>query len=219
MVQPTLPVVPARAADLSGEWAPDRIAGPDCDEAAAAAVRGEPDFAGSLRTCRAGKPASISERDRVLRPYHGLVRADDMAFVSGFLVATGFFWILFGGLWLVFCLRRLSRIRIRLVGVPTRGEVIGMVVRSDAKGTVLNSPQVRYFSPQGPSVVTKAVGYRSRQMVVTGAQVRLWYDPLRPERILVSRFDICPRDFLALTVSSVFTGIGVALEVAAYLIA
>ena len=143
---------------------------------------------------------------------------DDLAFVSGFLAATGFFWVVCGVLWLVFCVRRLARIRVRLVGVPTQGEVIGMVVRSDAKGSVLNAPQVRYFSPSGPAVVTQAIGYRNRQLVVTGAQVRIWYDPLRPERILVHRFDIRLRDFMALTCASLVTGIGVALEIAAYLV-
>jgi hypothetical protein len=143
---------------------------------------------------------------------------DDSAFVSGFLAATGVFWSLGGLIWLILCLRQLSRIRVRLTGVKTRGEVIGMVVRSDNSGNVLNAPQVRYFSPQGPPVVTQAFGYRSRQMVVTGAEVRLWYDPLRPERILVSRFDLRPRDFMALFGAGATVAVGVALEFAAYVI-
>ena len=143
---------------------------------------------------------------------------DDSAFVSGFLAATGVFWSLGGLVWLVLCLRQLSRIRVRLTGVKTRGEVIGMVVRSDNSGNVLNAPQVRYFSPQGPPVVTQAFGYRSRQMVVTGAEVRLWYDPLRPERILVSRFDLRVRDFVAFTGAVLVTAVGIALEVVAFTI-
>ena len=143
---------------------------------------------------------------------------DDSAFVSGFLAATGVFWSLGGLVWLILCLRQLSRIRVRLTGVKTRGEVIGMVVRSDNNGNVLNAPQVRYFSPQGPPVVTQAFGYRNRQMVVTGAEVRLWYDPLRPERILVSRFDLRPRDFMALFGAGATVAVGVALEFAAYVI-
>lgn len=145
---------------------------------------------------------------------------DDLAFVAGFLAATGLFWFVGGALWLVVCLRRLSKIRIRLTGVPTRGEVIGMVVRTDVKGAVINSPQVRYFSPTGGEpVVTQAVGYRNRHVVTTGAQVRLWYDPLNPELILVSRFDIKARDFAALIGATLTTGIGVALEVLAYIFA
>jgi len=89
-------------------------------------------------------------------------------------------------------------------------------VCSDANGAVLNSPQVRYFSPDGPPVVTRAFGYRTRQFIVTGAQVRIWYDPLRPERILVSRFDLRVRDFVAFAGALLVTGIGVALEIVAF---
>ena len=142
---------------------------------------------------------------------------DDLLFVSGFLAATGVFWTGGGLLWLGVCVRRLARIRILLLGVPTRGEVIGMVVCSDAGGTILNSPRVRYFSPSGgPPVVARAYGYRPRQTVATGAQVRLWYDPLRPERILVSRFDLRFRDFAAFAAACLVTAIGVGMEVAAY---
>jgi hypothetical protein len=144
--------------------------------------------------------------------------ANDLSFVSGFLAATGVFWSIGGMVWLSACLRRLAMIRIRLLGVPTRGEVIGMVVCSDAHGTVLNAPQVRYFSPDGPPVVTHAYGYRNRQLVVTGAQVRIWYDPLRPERILVSRFDLRLRDLVAFTGASLVTAAGIALEIVAFTI-
>jgi hypothetical protein len=144
--------------------------------------------------------------------------ASDLSFLSGFFAATGVFWSIGGMIWLSACLRRLAMIRIRFTGVPTRGEVIGMVVCSDANGTVLNSPQVRYFSPDGPPVVTHAYGYRNRQLVVTGAQVRLWYDPLRPERILVSRFDLRIRDFVACTGAVLVTAAGIALEIAAFTI-
>ena len=142
--------------------------------------------------------------------------ANDLSFVSGFLAATGVFWSVGGMIWLSTCVRRLSTFRIRLLGVPTCGEVIGMVVCSDAHGTVLNSPQVRYFSPLGPPVVTHAHGYRNRQFVVTGAQVRLWYDPLRPERILVSRFDLRFRDLVAFAGATLVTSAGIALEVFAF---
>jgi hypothetical protein len=142
--------------------------------------------------------------------------ADDLSFVSGFLAATGVFLSVGGMVWLTGCVRRLARIRLRLLGVPTRGEVIGMVVCSDAHGTMLNAPQVRYFSPDGPPVVTQAYGYRTRQVVVTGAQVRIWYDPLRPKRILVSRFDLRLRDFLAFACASLITTGGILLEVAAF---
>jgi hypothetical protein len=148
------------------------------------------------------------------------VGQNDLAFVAGFLVATGLFWVGGGFLWLLVCLRRLSRIRIRLTGVPAHGEVIGMVVRSDVKGTVLNSPQVRYFSAEGGEpVLTQAVGYRNRHVVTTGAQVRLWYDPLKPQLILVSRFDIKPRDFVALVGAALTTAVGIGLEALAYFIA
>jgi hypothetical protein len=142
--------------------------------------------------------------------------ADDLSFVSGFLAATGVFLSVGGMIWVSACLRRLARIRIRLLGVPARGEVIGMVVRSDANGVVLNSPQVRYFSPAGPPVVTRAYGYRARQLFVTGAEVRIWYDPLRPERILVSRFDLRFRDFVAFAGACAVAGSGIGLEVAAF---
>jgi len=148
----------------------------------------------------------------------GVVRADDVAFVSGFLAATGFFAGVGGGLWLIFCVRRVARLRIRLIGVPASGEVIGMVVQGAPTGAVLNSPQVRYFAKDGPPVVTSAMGYRAQQVFVTGAQVSLWYDPLRPEVILVAGFDVRLRDFLALAASSFVTAVGVVLEVAAYLI-
>src|SRR4051812_22073273 len=141
--------------------------------------------------------------------------ADDLSFVSGFLAASGMFWIGGGVLWLAACLQRLARLRLRLLGAPARGEVIGMVVSCDASGTVRNAPRVRYFATAGPPVVTRAYGYRPHQSVATGAQVRLWYDPLRPERILVSRFDLRPRDFLALAGALVVTGVGVAMEFAA----
>ena len=142
--------------------------------------------------------------------------ANDLSFVSGFLAATGVFLSVGGMVWVTGCLRRLARIRIRLLGVPTRGEVIGMVVCSDANGVVLNAPQVRYFSPAGPPVVTQAYGYRTRQLFVTGAEVRLWYDPLRPERILVSRFDLRPRDFVAFAAACGVCAGGIILEVAAF---
>ncbi|MFL6111417.1 MAG: DUF3592 domain-containing protein [Catenulispora sp.] len=141
--------------------------------------------------------------------------ADDLSFVSGFLAASGMFWIGGGVLWLAACLRRLARLRLRLLGAPARGEVIGMVVSCDASGTVRNAPRVRYFAPAGPPVVARAYGYRPHQSMTTGAQVRLWYDPLRPERILVSRFDLRPRDFLALAGALAVTGVGVAMEFAA----
>jgi hypothetical protein len=145
--------------------------------------------------------------------------ADDMSFVAGFLAASGLFWIGGGALWLAACARRLSRVRLRLVGVPTRGEVIGMVVSCDASGAVRNAPRVRYFASTGPPVVTRAYGYRPHQSVATGAQVRLWYDPLKPQLILVSRFDIKPRDFVALVGAALTTAIGIGLETLAYFIA
>jgi hypothetical protein len=83
----------------------------------------------------------------------------------------------------------------------------------------VNSPRVRYFSPRGPAVVTHSLGYRSRQLLPTGAEVRLWYDPLRPERILVSRFDLRPRDFVAFAAAAAAIALGVALEAAAYALA
>ncbi|WP_194898751.1 DUF3592 domain-containing protein [Catenulispora pinisilvae] len=138
--------------------------------------------------------------------------ADDMSFVAGFLAASGLFWTGGGALWLAVCARRLSRLRLRLVGVPARGEVIGMVVSCDASGAIRNAPRVRYFAPTGPPVVTRAYGYRPHQSVATGAQVRLWYDPLRPERILVSRFDLKLRDWLELVGALVVLGIGVMME-------
>lgn len=141
--------------------------------------------------------------------------ADDLSFVAGFLAASGLFWTGGGVLWLSVCARRLARLRLRLVGVPTRGEVIGMVVSCDASGTVRNAPRVRYFAPTGPPVVTRAYGYRPHQSVATGAQVRLWYDPLRPERILVSRFDLRLRDWVELLGALVVLAIGVAMEFAA----
>ena len=145
--------------------------------------------------------------------------ADDPSFVSGFLAASGMFWIGGGTLWLAACAQRLFRLRIRLLGVPARGEVIGMVVSCDASGTVRNAPRVRYFASAGPPVVTRAYGYRQHRTVATGAQVRLWYDPLRPERILVSRFDLRPRDFLALAGALAVTAIGVGMEIGALTIA
>lgn len=141
--------------------------------------------------------------------------ADDLSFVAGFLAASGLFWIGGGALWLAVCARRLSRIRLRLVGVPTRGEVIGMVVSCDASGAVRNAPRVRYFASAGPPVVTRAYGDRPHQSVATGAQVRLWYDPLRPERILVSRFDLRLRDWLELVGSLAVLAAGVGMEFAA----
>jgi hypothetical protein len=141
--------------------------------------------------------------------------ADDMSFVAGFLAASGLFWTAGGLLWLSACARRLSRLRLRLVGVPARGEVIGMIVSCDASGAVRNAPRVRYFATTGPPVVTRAYGYRPHQSVATGAQVRLWYDPLRPERILVSRFDLKVRDWLELVGALVVLGIGVGMEFAA----
>ena|SRR6266568_4351220 len=142
--------------------------------------------------------------------------ANDLSFVSGFLAATGVFLSVVGMGWLTGCVRRLARIRVRLLGVPTSGEVIGMVVCSDPHGVMLNAPQVRYFSPAGPPVVTRAYGYRTRQIVVTGAQVRIWYDPLRPERILVSHFDLRLRDFVAFACAALITAGGIVLEVAAF---
>jgi hypothetical protein len=141
--------------------------------------------------------------------------ADDLSFVAGFLAASGLFWIGGGALWLAACARRVARLRLRLLGVPTQGEVIGMVVSCDASGTVRNAPRVRYFAPTGPPVVTRAYGYRPHQSVATGAQVRLWYDPLRPERILVSRFDLRLRDWVELLGALLVLGIGFAMEFAA----
>jgi hypothetical protein len=141
--------------------------------------------------------------------------ADDLSFVAGFLAASGLFWIAGGVLWLAACARRLARLRLRLVGVPARGEVIGMVVSCDASGAVRNAPRVRYFAQAGPPVVARAYGYRPHQSVVTGAQVRLWYDPLRPERILVSRFDLKLRDWLELVGALAVLAIGVGMEFAA----
>jgi hypothetical protein len=145
--------------------------------------------------------------------------AGDSSFVSGFLAATGLFCAAGGVVWLAGCARRLARLRLRLIGAPARGEVVGLEVHGDGVGSFLNSPRVRYFMACGPAVVTRAFGYRARQFVVTGAQVRLWYDPLRPERILVSRFDLRPRDFVAFACAAVATGLGIALEIVAYALA
>jgi hypothetical protein len=145
--------------------------------------------------------------------------AGDMSFISGFLAATGLFSSLGGLVLLPGCARRLARLRVRLVGAPARGEVVGLEVLGDGAGSFVNSPRVRYFSPVGPAVVTHALGYRHRQLLPTGAQVRLWYDPLRPERIWVSRFDLRLRDVLAFAVSAAAIALGVGLEVAAYALA
>jgi hypothetical protein len=145
--------------------------------------------------------------------------AENLSFLSGFLAATGVFFSAGGLLWLAAAVRRLARYRIRLTGVPARGEVIGMDVRSDNHGVVLNAPQVRYFSPTGPPVLTKAYGYRNRQLIVTGAEVRIWYDPLCPERILVKRFDLRPRDVVSFVFAVLTTTAGVLLEVAAFTLA
>ena len=149
------------------------------------------------------------------RPSLGDMAVDDLSFVSGFLAASGIFWIGGGVLWLTACAQRLFRLRIRLLGVPTHGEVIGMIVSCDASGTIRNAPRVRYFAPTGPPVVTHAYGYRPDHSVAKGAQVRLWYDPLRPERILVSRFDLRPRDFLASAGALVVTAVGIGMEIGA----
>jgi hypothetical protein len=145
--------------------------------------------------------------------------AGDLSFFSGFLAATGLFSSIAGLIFLPGCARRLARLRVRLVGAPARGEVVGLEVHGDGAGSFVNSPQVRYFSPRGPAVVTHALGYRSRQLLPTGAQVRLWYDPLRPERILVSRFDLRPRDFVAFAAAAAAVALGVGLEIAAYALA
>ena len=68
-------------------------------------------------------------------------------------------------------------------------------------------------------MVTHTLGYRNRQLLPTGVEVRLWYDPLRPERIWVSRFDLRPRDLVAFTAAAAAVALGVALEVLAYALA